>query len=39
MFETAVMHERTGTPWGLIAGLLSFATLIGGAYILLISSI
>lgn len=36
MFETAVIHERTGKPWGLIAGLLSFATLITGAYLILL---
>ena len=36
MFQTAVMEERTGRPWGFIAGLLAFATLLSGGYILLI---
>ncbi len=34
MFTTAVMEERTGLPWGLIVGLLAFATLLTGAYLL-----
>jgi hypothetical protein len=36
MFQTAVMEERTGRPWGLIGGLLALATLLGSAYALLI---
>ena len=36
MFETAGMEERTGRPWGLIAGLLAFACLLSGTYVLLI---
>lgn len=36
MFETAVMEEPTGPPWGLIAGLLAFACLLFVTYVLLI---
>jgi hypothetical protein len=37
MFETAVMNERTGPPWGFISGLLAFAVLLtGGAWIILL---
>jgi hypothetical protein len=36
MFQTAVMEERTGRPWGFIAGLLAFATLLSGGFVLLI---
>ena len=36
MFQTAVMEERTGRPWGLIAGLFALATLLAAAYALFI---
>jgi hypothetical protein len=36
MFKTAVMEERIGHPWGFIAGLLAFAALVSGGYVLLI---
>lgn len=36
MFQTAVMEERTGLPWGVIAGFLAFAALLVGAYTLFI---
>jgi len=36
MFQTAVMEERAGRPWGVIAGFLAFAAMLGGAYILFI---
>ncbi len=34
MFKTALMEERTGIPWGLIAGCIAFAALIVSGYIL-----
>jgi hypothetical protein len=37
MFQTAVMEERSGRPWGLIAGLLALATLLAGAYLILLT--
>jgi hypothetical protein len=36
MFEMAVMEERTGRRWGLIAGLLTFVSLLSGTYVLVI---
>jgi len=36
MFQTAVMEERAGLPWGIIAGFLAFAAMLGAAYILII---
>ena len=35
MFQTAFIEERTGRHWGLIAGLLAFAALLSGGYVLL----
>jgi len=32
MFRTAVMEERTGLPWGVIAGFVAFVALVGSAY-------
>ena len=34
MFKTALMEERSGLPWGLIAGCLAFAALIVSGYVL-----
>ena len=34
MFKNAVMEERTGLPWGVFAGILVFAAMLGGAYML-----
>jgi len=34
MFKTAVQEEPTGVPWGLIAGFIAFAVLLGSGYIL-----
>ena len=32
MFKTALVEERTGLPFGLIAGLVAFVALIGIGY-------
>jgi hypothetical protein len=34
MFKTALLEERTGLPWGVIAGCISFAVLLIGGYLL-----
>ena len=34
MFETAVIQERTGVPWGVIAGFVAFALLLVSGYFL-----
>ena len=34
MFKTALMEERIGIPWGVIAGCLAFAALLGAGYFL-----
>jgi len=34
MFKTALMEERTGMPWGLIAGCIAFAALLLSGYML-----
>ena len=34
MFKTALLEERTGVPWGLIAGLVAFVALLGTGYFL-----
>ena len=34
MFKTALMEERTGIPWGLIAGCIAFVVLLGAGYFL-----
>ena len=34
MFRTAVMEERTGLPWGVMAGFLAFVALLGAGYAL-----
>ena len=34
MFKTALLEERTGTPWGLIAGFVAFAALLVSGYFL-----
>jgi hypothetical protein len=36
MFQTSVMEERTGRPWGFITGIAAFATLRAVGYLLLI---
>ncbi len=35
MFKTALMEERIGVPWGLIAGCIAFAALIVSGYFLI----
>jgi hypothetical protein len=32
MFKTALVEERSGIPWGLIAGCLAFAVLLISGY-------
>ncbi len=34
MFRTSLIEERSGLPWGVIAGCIAFATLIVSGYIL-----
>jgi hypothetical protein len=35
MFETTVQEKRTGILWGIAAGLIAFATLLGTGYMLI----
>jgi hypothetical protein len=35
MFETAVQEKRTGILWGIVAGLIAFAALLGTGYMLI----
>ncbi len=34
MFQTALIEERSGVPWGLIAGCIAFAALLLSGYML-----
>ncbi len=34
MFKTALIEERTGVPWGIIAGCIAFAVLLSAGYLL-----
>ena len=34
MFTTALQEEPTGVPWGIIAGCIAFALLLGTGYFL-----
>ena len=34
MFQTALIQERTGFPWGLITGMVAFAALLVSGYLL-----
>ena len=35
MFKTTLIEERTGLPWGIIAGLVAFVVLLGTGYFLI----
>ena len=35
MFQTAVQEERTGAPWGILGGLMSFVVLLATGYFLI----